>query len=59
MADSLASPVRVQSIYEDKDIYTRKRTFTSVHAKRSKTKTTGFPQKGFEVDIILWVLHNE
>lgn len=58
MADSLASPVRVQ-FNEDEDIYTRKRTFTSVHAKRSKTKTTVLPQKGFKVDIILWVLHND
>lgn len=59
MADSLASPVRVQ-FNEDEDIYTRKRTFTSVHAKRSKNKNDDvLPQKGFKVDIILWVLHND
>lgn len=45
MADSIASPVRVRSFYEDEDIYTRKRTFTSVHAKRKKKKNDFFHRK--------------
>lgn len=58
MADSLASPVRVQSFYEDEDIYTGREHLHPFMQKENKEKRL-FSQKGFKVDIILWVLHNK
>lgn len=51
-ADSLASPVRVQSFLWRQDIYTRKRTFTSIHAKGQKQKRLFFHRKDLK-----WTLY--